>query len=200
MERLGNKAALRNTESIAKVSKDWRVMRILLALICLFSFSAHSSASNAPQAALNKTVTLLWAISGSGKSVDGAPVHFNNAIALTIYVSSAGRVFLKKRVTSLRGRASREISKAPGESGAHPGSVRFEGSKMVGVQTWASGALQYTATFDAGFSSCSLSVIDAKGAGGKIMRKGPDGRMYVIDSTSIGSPSCSVQSGNAFAH
>ena len=70
---------------------------------------------------------------------------------------------------------------------------------MVGVQTWANGATQYSATFDPGFSSCSLSVIDGKGAGGKISRKGPDGRMYVIDSISVGSPTCSVQSGNAFA-
>lgn len=176
-------------------------MRVHLVLACAFGLLSTGplSASSAPQAALNKTVTLHWAISGSSKSADGAPANFNNTVALTIYVSSAGRVFLKKRVTSLKGQASRETSKAPGESGAYPGSVRFEGSKMVGVQTWASGAVQFTATFDPGFSSCSLSVIDAKGAGGKIMRKGPDGQMKVIDSVSISSPTCSVQSGNAFA-
>lgn len=176
-------------------------MRKYFAFVCLLgALSAGPSfASSAPQAALNKTVTLSWAVSGTSKSADGASNSFNNTVALTIYVSTAGRTFLKKRVTSMRGKASRENSKGPGESGAYPGSVRFEGSKLVGVQTWASGATQFSATFDAGFSSCSLSVIDGKGAGGKISRKGPDGRMYVIDSVSVSSPSCSVQSGNAFA-
>jgi ribosomal protein S18 len=171
---------------------------LLVGLVSVLS-AGPASAASAPQAALNKTISLTWVISGSGKSADGEQVSFNNTVALTIYVSSAGRVFLKKRVTSQKGRASREVSKAPGESGAYPGSVRFQGDRMVGVQTWASGAIQYTATFDAGFSSCTLSVIDAKGASGKIVRKGPDGRTYTIESVSTSSPSCSVQSGNAFA-
>ena len=176
-------------------------MRLHFALICFFGAVSVGplSASSAPQAALNKTVTLSWAVSGSGKNADGASISFTNAVALTIYVSSAGRTFLRKRLTSMRGKAARESSKGPGESFAYPGSVRFEGSKMVGVQTWANGATQYSATFDPGFSSCSLSVIDGKGAGGKITRKGPDGRVYVIDSVSVSSPTCSVQSGNAFA-
>jgi len=176
-------------------------MRLHFALICFFGAVSVGplSASSAPQAALNKTVTLSWAVSGSGKNADGAPISFTNTVALTIYVSSAGRTFLRKRLTSMRGKAARESSKGPGESFAYPGSVRFEGSKMVGVQTWANGATQYSATFDPGFSSCSLSVIDGKGAGGKITRKGPDGRVYVIDSVSVSSPTCSVQSGNAFA-
>lgn len=176
-------------------------MRAHFALACFFgvlSVGPLSASSSAPQAALNKTVTLSWAVSGSGKSADGAPMSFNNTVALTIYVSSAGRLFQRKQLTSMRGKAA-ELSKGPGESGAYPGSLRFEGSKLVGVQTWANGATRYSATFDPGFSSCSLSVIDGKGAGGKISRKGPDGRMYVIDSVSVGSPTCSVQSGNAFA-
>ena len=63
-----------------------------------------------------------------------------------------------------------------------------------------SGARQYRATFDAGFSSCSLQVLDAKAGGANIKRKGPDGAMYEITSVSTGSPSCSIQGGNAFAH
>lgn len=176
-------------------------MRTFFVVICFFgTLSAGAlAASSAPPAALNKTVSLSWAVSGNGKNADGAPISFTNTVALRIYVSSTGRTFLKKQVTSMRSKVSRETSKGPGESGAYPGSVRFEGSKMVGVQSWSSGATQYSATFDPSFASCSLTVIDGKGAGGKISRKGPDGRMYVIDSVSVGSPTCSVQNGNAFA-
>ncbi len=69
----------------------------------------------------------------------------------------------------------------------------------MGTEAFASGARQYVATFNSGFSSCTLSVIDAKAGGAKIQRRGPDGAMYVLDSVSTGSPSCSIQSGNAFA-
>jgi hypothetical protein len=52
--------------------------------------------------------------------------------------------------------------------------------------------------FDSGFSSCTASVIEGHSAG-TIRRKGPNGVMYEISSATTSSPSCSIQSGNAFA-
>jgi hypothetical protein len=159
--------------------------------------ASPAMAGGAPTAALDKTITLSWSTSGSGKRADGKTVSFSNVNTRVIYISSAGRPFLRMQVRG--GKAAREANLAPGESGPRGGNVSFQGGRLVGVEGFSSGARQYIATFDASFSSCSLSVIDAKSGGSKIRRKGPDGAMYEIDNVSTGSPSCSVRSGNAFA-
>jgi hypothetical protein len=165
-------------------------------MVFLAAMMGATSAFGAPAGLLDKTITMSWSTSGSGTRADGTNVSFSNLNTRVVYVSSAGRTFLRKEV---RGRkASRGADFGPGEGGSN-GSVRLEGNRLVGAEAFVSGARQYIATFDAGFSSCTLSVIDAKAGGAKIQRKGPDGAMYVIDSVSSGSPSCSIQSGNAFA-
>lgn len=165
-------------------------------MVFLAAMMGASSALGAPAGLLDKTVTMSWSSSGSGTRADGTQRSFSNLNTRVVYISSAGRTFLRMEV---RGRkAARGADVGPGEGGSR-GSVRLEGNRLVGAETFASGARQYIATFDSGFSSCTLSVIDAKAGGSKIQRKGPDGAMYVIDSVSTGSPSCSIQSGNAFA-
>jgi len=154
-------------------------------------------AAGAPPAALNKTVTLSWSSTGSGKRADGTPVSFSNLNTRVIYISSTGRAFLRAQLRG--GKATRQGDLAPGETARGGGGVSFQGNRLVGVEGFASGARQYVATFDAGFSSCTLSVIDAKSGGAKIRRRGPNGAMYEIDSVSTGSPTCSIQAGNAFA-
>jgi hypothetical protein len=162
-----------------------------------FLVAGPAAAAGAPPAALNKTVTLSWSTSGSGKRADGTPVSFSNVNTRVIYISSTGRAFVRMQV---RGRkAVRQGELGPGESGPRGGNVSIQGNRLVGIEAFASGARQYIATFDAGFSSCSLSVIDAKAGSARIKRKGPDGAMYELDNVSTGSPSCSIQAGNAFA-
>ncbi len=155
-------------------------------------------AGGAPAGLMNKTITMSWSTSGTGKRADGTTVSFSNINTRLVYVSSAGRPFLRMQVSGRKAARSGEL--APGEGGGSRGaSVNFQGDKLVGTESFASGARQYTAAFDPSFSSCSLSVIDAKASGAPIQRRGPDGVMYEISSVSTGSPSCSVQSGNAFA-
>ena len=166
-------------------------------MVFLAAMMGATSAFGAPAGLLDKTITMSWSTSGSGIRVgDGKSVSFSNVNTRVVYVSSAGRTFLRKEV---RGGERPHVARmsVPGKPPA--GSVRLEGNRLVGAETFASGARQYVATFDSGFSSCTLSVIDAKAGGAKIQRKGPDGAMYVLDSVSTGSPSCSIQSGNAFA-
>ena len=127
-------------------------------------------------------------------SDDGQSRSYNNINTRTVYISSAGRTFLR---ASLRGgRTARSGERGPGDGGSR-GSVRLDGNRLVGTETFESGARQYIATFDPSFTSCTLQVIDAKSGSAAIRRKGPDGRMYTVSATT-GSPSCSVQSGNAF--
>jgi hypothetical protein len=153
-------------------------------------------AGSAPQPALDKTVTLSWTTSGTSRRLDGTPFSFSNVNIRTIYISGAGRPFVRISVRSKKHR--REFNLAPDDR--RRSHVNFQGDKLVGVELFDSGARQYTATFDPAFSSCSLSVIDAKSGGMKIKRWGPDGATYEIDNVSTGSPTCSIQSGNVFSH
>ena len=60
----------------------------------------------APQGILDKTVTMSWSTSGTGKRADGTTVSFANQNSRIVYISSAGRPFLRMQV---RGRkASRQ--------------------------------------------------------------------------------------------
>ena len=166
-------------------------------MVFLAAMMGASSAFGAPAGLLDKTVTMSWTTSGNSIRVgDGKPVSFSNVNTRVVYISSAGRTFMRKEVKGRRNVRGRDFG--PGE-GSGRTSVRLEGNRLVGAEAFASGARQFVATFDSGFSSCTLSVIDAKAGSAKIQRKGPSGAMHVIDSVSSGSPSCSIQSGNAFA-
>ena len=147
----------------------------------------------APPQLLNKTITISFTATGVGKSPEGVQRGFNTQVSRIIYVSSAGRLFIRHRA-SLRGN-TRGGDTAPGEGN---GSFSFQGNRLVGVQSFGTGARQYTVTFDPSFSSCTASVIEGK-SGGVIRRKGPDGIMYEITGGTTSSVSCSIQNGNAFA-
>lgn len=175
------------------MSHFWYCMPFLMAAL------GAGPAIGAPQGLLDKTVTMSWSTSGTGTRSDGTTTSFSNINTRVVYISSAGRTFLRMQVRSSgRKGSARGADMGPGEGGSK-GSVRLEGNRLVGMEAFASGARQYVATFDSGFSSCTLSIIDAKAGGAKIQRRGPDGAMYVLDSVSTGSPTCSIQSGNAFS-
>ncbi|MBN8982167.1 MAG: hypothetical protein J0I29_12965 [Rhizobiales bacterium] len=169
----------------------------------LFSFAlviapSCAVAAGAPAGALNKTVTISFVSSGMSTSASGQQKGFNTSVQRIVYISSAGRLFMKH--TASNGRAQRGGTFDPDNtSTGHGGSFNFQGNKLVGVISYAGGARQITATFDPGFSSCTASVIEGA-VGGKMQRKGPNGEMYTLTGVTTSSPSCSVQSGNAFAN
>ena len=164
------------------------------ALVALTASAAHA-AGGAPQQLFDKTVTMSWTTSGTATSADGHSKPFTNANTRTVYISSAGRPFLRMNLSGTR--ASRGGDRGPDDTGR--GSVRFEPGKLVGVETFASGARQFIATFDGSYSNCTLSVVDAKAGNAAIMRRGPDGAMYKVENATTGGQSCAIQAGNAFA-
>jgi len=168
------------------------------ASILLVGLSAPAMAAGAPSAALNKTVTISFTATGNAKSADGQTKGFSTSVQRIIYVSSEGRLFMRHSASN--GRASRGGDFDPNDARQGKGSFHFEGTKLVGVIPYATGARQITATFDSGFSSCTASVIEGHSNGGVIQRKGPNGVMYEITSASTTAPSCSIQTGNAFAN
>jgi hypothetical protein len=169
-----------------------------LTIPVLWLLSSSSAFANAPAAAYNKTITISFTSSGTRTDSLGKSAGFSTQVSRIIYVSSNGRLFMRHIATSMaKGRRSRGGDFAP-DSG-RGGSFAFQGNRLVGTMTWAAGARQITATFDPGFTSCTATVIDGRAEGGTIRRRAPSGEMVEVTSVSNSAPSCSIQSGNAFA-
>jgi hypothetical protein len=173
------------------------------AFIFLVWLAGPATAANVPAAARNKTITISFITMGNAKNSDGQTHAFSNAISRIIYVSSTGRLFLRKVSTSADGRASRTRDIAPDDPRSGPdnrGNVQFQGNKLLWVFPYAMGARQITVSFDGGFTSCTASIIEGHAAGGIIKRIGADGVTYEMTSVTTSSPRCSIQVGNAFAN
>lgn len=169
--------------------------RVFLLLFAAVVFSKQALAAGVPEQLRNKTIAMHWGTSGMGKDESGGTRTFSNINSRNVYVSSAGRTFLRKQTTSTgAGRIGRGGEFGPGEGSG--GSVRIEGNRLIGVESFMNGARQYIATFDASFSSCTLVVIDAKAGNASASRRGPDGALYELSSITTSSPSCSIQNGN----
>lgn len=177
---------------------DVRSMRRVLGLLGWSGLlvADPAIAAGAPAGLLNKTVTMSWSTSGTGIRADGKNVSYSNVNTRLVYISAAGRPFLRASVSGQKSTLQGEFG--PGQGGGSR-SVSIQGDKLVGTEAFASGARQFIATFDGSFASCSLQIVDAKQGGANIKRKGPDGAMYEITSVTTGSPTCSIRDGNAFA-
>ena len=139
----------------------------------------------------------FWKVTSSGmsKGPDGQSKGFNTQVSRIIYISSAGRLFMRHQATNRSGSRGGDFD--PNDTRQGKGNFQFQGNKLVGVIPYAAGARQIVVSFDGGFSSCTASIIEGH-SGGVIKRKGPNGAMYEISGGSTTAPSCSIQSGNAF--
>jgi hypothetical protein len=149
----------------------------------------------APPQLLNKTITVSYTVTGVAKLPQGAQRGFSTQVSHVIYVSTAGRLFMRWRASNSRGSSGGDVDPYPG---AARGNFGFQGARMVGVVPFGTGARQITVTFNPSFSGCNASVIEGH-SGGVIRRRAPDGIVYEITGGSTTSVACSVQSGNAFA-
>jgi hypothetical protein len=170
-----------------------RCLVLAAAAVC-FGFNPGLAA---PGGLLDKAVKISWFQQTPGNEVGtGASGNAGRAVSLTLYVSSAGRVFAK---------AAGRTGKYSGEKAIGPESTTFhaDGSKLVGVlhQGGATNnATQVAVSFDAGFQSCNVEVILGSQNGKPLEWVGLNGKRYVATGhPRISSQSCSVSSGNPFA-
>jgi len=171
----------------------------LLSSIFLATFLATwlsataAMAGAAPKQMYNKSIDIYWGENTSNKRVaDGVVVNTSGTIQSIVYISSAGRPFI--RISGGNSRASRmsEIGPDVAKIGTdfRGNQLVLTGGRMVGRQI--------TVTFDASFSSCTASVrAGTNGAHPKWI--GFDGAPYELLSISVGSASCSIKDGNAVA-
>jgi hypothetical protein len=166
------------------------------ALLALVSTTAFGAA--VPSALMNKTITVSFTASGTAKEPDGRTHGFSTSVTRIVYVSTAGRLFMRHTAMNRAGTAGGDFDPAA-QSAGKGGNFSFEGDKMVGVLPYNGGARQITVTFDGSFSSCSASVIEGNAGSGSFKRKGPGGLVREISNATTSGATCSIQSGNTFA-
>ena len=153
-------------------------------------------AAAAPAELLNKTVTVSYTITIPAKGPNGVVRTGTRNATRTIYISSAGRAFGRVSRRDARG-GSETKEAAPGERG---NTLRFEGSRLVGVMPFVSGAAQMSITFGAGGQSCDAAITLGRDSGKALQWKGVNGATYVaVGQPSVSNVSCSIRAGNAFA-
>jgi hypothetical protein len=147
-----------------------------------------------PAELLNKSVTVSYTVTIPARGADGSNVPGVRNATRTIYISSAGRAF--GRVNRRDGRQSETKEAAPGE---RANTLRFEGSKLVGVMPFVSGAAQMTISFQGG-SSCDAAISVGRDQGKTLKWKGVNGMTYeATGPATVSNIRCSVSAGNAFA-
>jgi hypothetical protein len=126
------------------------------------------------------------------------------AITIKIYVSTKGRIFDNYSSQTSSGPASG--SQGGGTASTGPGAVfaardwRFSGNSLVGQHLFERGARRMTITFDPGFTSCTLSVVNgkAKGSDTIMIISSTTGKRLEVVSSTIGATSCAIRDGNVF--
>jgi len=152
----------------------------------------------APRELYNKTISISWAEHTMQKTPDGRTVTPTVMSERIVYVSSAGRVFVRgnRRVDNRRFSGGKQTEAAPGQGGA--GTLAFQGNQLVGTAVFSGFARRLTVSFDSGFSSCTANVIYGK-SGGPSTWTSFTGQTHEIISINVSGTSCSIRDGNAFA-
>jgi hypothetical protein len=158
-----------------------------------------SFAASAPPQIQNKTVTASWIVDYTFVAPSGRVFAQTVVSRRVVYVSTAGRIFVRQSYDTSRGSESAETG--PGEKTPDGGArdVRFEGGKIVAMAAISGGmAGRMVISFNQNYSSCSVdATIGRSGGGPPVMRR--RGVLLEVKSHSISGQSCSVREGNAFA-
>jgi hypothetical protein len=170
-------------------------------LIMLLATQAH--AAGAPEAVKGKSVIVTWAETRQQRYI-GEPNFYSVAAGhnLSIYVSTAGRVF--GRLTNSTRAGSGTAEQVPGESGGAYGTrtTLFDGQTLtvIGVAKGGGGARRILIEFDASFASCSARVASGFESGKSSVVLSMITKKYVeTKSVTTSGASCSVKSGNVLA-
>jgi hypothetical protein len=178
----------------------WRrnlTRKILCFFIIMASFltiARPASAEAFPKQLHNKTVLLIWGEAlgfQSAGDYNGSNSFIGEEL---IYVSSAGRPFVRYRLrgTFVGARTTQFNQKLNGPEGRV---TQFEGGKLVSHQDFGGIVRRSVVTFDPNFSNCSLAQTIGKSSSSPTYT-GVNGSEYKLLSSSVSSASCSIKDGN----
>lgn len=152
-----------------------------------------AAAQPAPRQLLGKTVRVSFVLTNTLRRPDGRMVTGGGPIVQLFYVSSAGRIFVKRIAAGRSGEAG------PDEATTNAGIARsasFHGGRLIAIAGRGGGAGRTVVSFDPSFASCTVDVQYGKPDGGRVTRRGPRGGVLELISTSYSGQSCSVADGN----
>ena len=173
-----------------------------LAAIPLAVAAASAGAAEAPRQIHGKTVVMSWNEYRVQRCDDGQVKRGSTASSLLVYVSENGRLFTRLSRRGGGGRSnSNDLDPEGGNNRSGTGSAgnlnaSFEGSALAVQNSMQSGARRIQATFDAGFTGCSLQVRFGKEGGTEIRHRTMDGKMCNIISTDVSGNACAIRAGN----
>jgi hypothetical protein len=172
----------------------------VIGALALLSAAAH--AGSAPKELYGKSVAVQWSETVTGRSSgdqmgDQTVQNFLVTHLMSIYVSSAGRPFVRLMSSGRISRNGGDSFTAPGQSDAKD-RVDFQGRSIVVYRELASGARRIAIDLVGAGTECKAAVINGRQAGRTIaLQMGGRGRVEV-SSIEIGSVSCSIKEGNVF--
>lgn len=169
---------------MAEVTKRYRFIGFFVAAATFLQFPVE--ASEAPPQARNKTISVGYSVQRESV-VRGSRTY---AIERLIYVSSTGRIFVRRLSSSRRGAITGDA--APTDKVTRGGFTRnafFQGKQLILMGEHEGTAGRLSITFDSSFSSCSVDIVI-----GRVV-----GSAHTANKTLVTSnPSCAVREGNAF--
>ena len=178
-------------------------MRVQLFLVVLSIFLSPVSLfadDGAPVTLRNKTITVAWTVQRTVMTPRGErqSPQFNQQ--RTIFVSSAGNVFVKSAVEGPGGTNEAEL--APGDKTPKGGAreVHFAGGKLIATAQRGKGAGRMMVSFDPSYSSCSVDLTFGRPAGERMTFRNRNGVLVELLGVTYSGQRCSIQDGNAFAH
>lgn len=172
---------------------NW-IVRFCSALVGIACIVMPTIVRAAPPQLFNKTIELYWGESFVSKRLsDGKPSSGIGKQSRTIYISGAGRAFVK--ITGISGKSGGSKEKGPEDA---KGNVSFSGAGLTLVSLSQDVARRVSVSFDPSFSSCTATLTVGK-ASEHARVPGYDGAGYEIISISGGAVSCSVKQGNTLA-
>lgn len=172
-----------------------RIIAIAGACVALASTICAAEGADAPAALRNKTISVAYVATVNAVSDRGTRSNPRN-VSQTIYISTQGRVFLK-RIGSHRADSLTEHG-APEQTAGH---FRFEGNRLIGARKQlGGGASEIVISFDPGFQSCTASVHFGRENGRPYQYRGLHGELFTATGVpTTSTPTCSIREGNAFA-
>lgn len=176
-------------------------LRGCAALAALAQSVVCANAGPAPKQLYNKSVVIHWVESTLQRAPDGSSRNPQINTTRTVYVSSAGRVFVKgtRSIKNRLYQGNKNTARGP-EGGGGSGGLAFEGNQLVGTAVFDGGARRLSVSFDPSFSSCTANVVYGKSGSGNQKWKTLDGsQTFELISVSVGAVGCSIREGNAVA-
>jgi hypothetical protein len=171
--------------------------------------SAVAHAGSAPKELYGKSISVAWSEARTQRfQSDQVAINTGAANEMSVYISAAGRPFVRVNQTGIGGRnphgsagglnGSMSEVAPTGSPSAEKDRVDFEGHSIVVYRELQSGVRRIVIDFDGTSTSCKATVIYGRERGKNILRYTNGRGSAEVFSTQVGTVNCSIREGNVF--